>query len=101
MDGLKEHPSQGWREFDHFYSNYIVFIRLARHLDTLSFVLLCFRTVIEQVLAIRCLQNIRMSPLRYCPHKTCPFFLMWGLCGRCFRMAHSFLGLLHFERDYQ
>jgi hypothetical protein len=73
---LKETPLLGWREFDHFYSNYVVFNRLGRHLDALSFLLLCFRTIIEHVLGIRCFQDICMLPFRYRRHKHSVCFLI-------------------------
>jgi VIT1/CCC1 family predicted Fe2+/Mn2+ transporter len=81
--------SIGWREFDHFYSNHVVFIRIARHLDALSFVLLCFRATIEQVLAIRSFQDICMPPLRYRPNKAPACFSIRGPSGGCFRMSDS------------
>jgi hypothetical protein len=83
--GSRKRPSQGWREFDHFYPNHVVFIRLARHLNTLSPVLLCLLTIIEQVFGIRCFQDICMLPFRYRPHKNSARLLIHVERNSCFR----------------
>ena len=44
---MRKRHLQGWREFDHFYPDHVACIRIARHLNTLSFVLLCFRAISE------------------------------------------------------